>query len=123
MSFTTNYMFVNFIELMPGLTIRNGTVEGRGVLRYDKNSNCYQTNGIEQINGSFVAGQLDGMATIQFVNQSLLRAPFRAGVLSGLTRLFSCQYGSCDFSYDSWNRPTWLSQVSTVRPELTTTYR
>jgi hypothetical protein len=63
------------------------------------------------VNGSFVDGQLVGMATIHFANKSILRAPFNKGVISGLTRFYSCQFGICDFDHEAWNVPNWLSKV------------
>ena len=55
-------------------------------MTYDKESKCYTDKGVEFVNGTFVDGQLEGMATIQFANLTRLRAPFSKGVLSGLTR-------------------------------------
>jgi hypothetical protein len=74
---------------------------------------CFATFGVSAINGSFVGGHLDGMATVAFKNGSLIRAPFRHGCLHGLARRFSCQYGSCDFDYQPWNVPDRLAEVGT----------
>ena len=75
-----------FGNLISGLSSKNGTIAGCGIVTYDKESKCYTDKGVEFVNGTFVDGQLEGMATIQFANLTRLRAPFSKGVISGLTR-------------------------------------
>ena len=94
------------------MSFRNGTIEGRGILTYSADSFCSKDKDVEKVNGTFVDGKLSGMATVHFTNQSIFRAPFNRGSISGLGRMFSCQYGVCDFSVESWNVPNWLSRVS-----------
>jgi hypothetical protein len=87
-----------------------------GVLSLEKSHrDCFSKFGISKLNGSFVGGNLNGMATIHFANGSLIRAPFDNGSLSGLVRKFSCLYGSCDFDYEAWNVPNRLAEVCFVQ--------
>ena len=91
-------------------------LEGKGVLTFEEEKSfCFTKLGIEKVNGSFVNGQLEGMATIHLKNGSLVRAPFSNGIISGLSRVFSCQYGACDFDYQPWTIPNRLSEVKTFK--------
>jgi len=55
------------------------------------------------------------MATIQFENMTRQVSNFHRGVLSGLSRIFRCQFEHCDFDGPpSWNIPNWLAEVSFV---------
>ena len=80
-----------------------------------QDSICRTQMGIERVNGTFVNGLLTGSATLYFEKQSILRAQFKKGVISGLSRLFTCQYGVCDFTVEAWNQLNWLSQARIVR--------
>ncbi len=66
-----------------------------------------------ELDGTFVEKLLEGISTIRFANQSSLVASFHSGVLSGLARVFGCQFGGCDFEDNlPWNVPNWLTEVS-----------
>jgi hypothetical protein len=90
----------------------NGNLSNSEVLIFNENdSTCFSKLGVAKINGTFIEGYLNGMATIFFHNGSFIRAPFLNGSISGLLRKFSCQYGSCDFDYQPWNVPNRLEEV------------
>ena len=102
-------------DLTNGLERIKNRLIGDGILTFNgKKSFCWTKLGIEKVNGSFVNGQLEGMATIHFKNGSFLRAPFSNGIISGLSRVFTCQYGACDFDYQPWTIPNRLSEVSFI---------
>ena len=93
----------------------NDNPSGPGEIYFRQNSECFKSHNVTMINGTFVDGILEGMATIQFQNMSQLVTAFHIGAQSGLTRLFQCRFEDCDFIEPaSWNIPNWLSKVKFV---------
>ena len=100
-------------DLGPGLRRnRAGNIEGRGEVVFGDKTTCFKVFNVVRVDGTFVDGLLDGMASVHFKNSSFFVAPFRDGSVSGLSRTFDCRYGHCDYEEpDSWNIPNWLSEV------------
>ena len=100
-------------DLGPGLRRnRAGNIEGRGEVVFGDKTTCFKVFNVVRVDGTFVDGLLDGMASVHFKNSSFFVAPFRDGSVSGLSRTFDCRYGHCDYEDpESWNIPNWLSEV------------
>jgi len=98
--------------LSSGLTIdEDGEINGEGIITFNDESLCSNILEMILINGTFENSVLNGMTTIKKKDNSLTRVPFYQGVKNGLCRVFKCPYDACDFSYEEWNEPNWLSKV------------
>ena len=92
---------------------RAGRIEGRGQVDFIETTTCFVAFDVVRVDGTFVDGLLDGIASVHFKNSSFFVAPFRGGTVCGVSRTFDCKYGHCDYDDDSWNIPNWLSEVCT----------
>ncbi len=93
----------------------NGKPHGKGHIDFNEKSACFVKQQVKKLIGNFEDGLLEGLATIQFENKTQQAAHFHKGFLSGLSRIFQCQFEFCDFDGPpSWNIPNWLAEVSFV---------
>ncbi len=106
-------------NLSSGLNKDSGegeSVRGRGWVDFARDSLCQKSFQVARAEGDFVDGKLEGEGTVTFVDDSFMRANFRAGVLHGLVRKFWCRFGPCDaFDLKAWSEPRHLEEVSWFR--------